>query len=156
VIVDVVIVNSVMLAEMAGNGVKGAWVKGWGSCYQAMDQSGGEFATMSKILALQVSQGSLLFMHGVRLIISCTLCRYRLIVHHVNINKIPVCRLKIYLFVECIIIMRLISWIHSCGSETVLATVCGQNVKISSCNSIPSTPSVSVECNFFTGSCPWF
>jgi hypothetical protein len=121
-----------------------------------MDQSGGEFATMSKILALQVSQGSLLFMHGVRLIISCTLCRYRLIVHHVNINKIPVCRLKIYLFVECIIIMRLISWIHSCGSETVLATVCGQNVKISSCNSIPSTPSVSVECNFFTGSCPWF
>jgi hypothetical protein len=35
--------------------VKGVRVKGRGSCYQARDLSGWGFATMSKILALQVS-----------------------------------------------------------------------------------------------------
>jgi hypothetical protein len=62
VIVDVVVVNSVMWAEGVGRGVKGVRVKGWGSCYQAGDQSGWEFATMSKKLALQVSRGSLFFL----------------------------------------------------------------------------------------------
>jgi hypothetical protein len=63
VIVDVVIGNSVMWAEGGGKGVKGE-VKGWGSCYQTGDQSGWEFATVSKKLALQVSRGSLFFARG--------------------------------------------------------------------------------------------
>ncbi len=58
--VDVVIVNSVILAEGWERG-EGAKAKVWGSCYQTGDQSGWEFATMSKKLALQVSWGSLLF-----------------------------------------------------------------------------------------------
>ncbi len=44
--------------------MKRARVKGWGSCYQARDQRGWEFATMSKKLALQVSWGSLLLLQG--------------------------------------------------------------------------------------------
>jgi hypothetical protein len=60
-IVDVVVVNSIMLAEGGGEGVKGARVKGWGSSYQARDQSGWEFAPMSKNLVFQVSRGSSLF-----------------------------------------------------------------------------------------------
>jgi hypothetical protein len=57
VIVDVIIVNSVMWAEEVER-VKGARVKGWGSFWQAGDQSGWEFATMSRKLALQESRGS--------------------------------------------------------------------------------------------------
>jgi hypothetical protein len=55
VIVDVVIVNSLLWAEGVGMGVKGVRVKGWGSCYQVGHQRGWQFATMTKILALQVS-----------------------------------------------------------------------------------------------------
>jgi hypothetical protein len=47
-----------------GKGVKRIRVNGWGSWYQAGDQSGWEFATMSKKLALQVSQGLLFFCKG--------------------------------------------------------------------------------------------
>jgi hypothetical protein len=63
-IVDVVIVNSVMWAKGVGKGLKEVRVKGWGSYYQARDRSGWEFATMSRILALQVSQGSILLLQG--------------------------------------------------------------------------------------------
>jgi hypothetical protein len=63
-IVDVVVVNSVMWAKGWERGER-ARVKGWGSCYQTGDQSGWEFATMSKKLAFQVSWGSLLFLQGV-------------------------------------------------------------------------------------------
>jgi hypothetical protein len=62
-IVDVVVVNSVL---RDGKGVKGARVKGWGIYYQTGDQSGWEFTTMSKKLALQVSWGSLLFLQGLQ------------------------------------------------------------------------------------------
>ncbi len=50
-IVDVVIVNNVTWAEEVGKGVKGARVKVWGSYYQARDQNGWEFTTVSKKLA---------------------------------------------------------------------------------------------------------
>jgi hypothetical protein len=67
-IVDVIIVNSVMWAE--------GWERGeWGSCYQTGDQSGWEFATMSKKLALQVSWGFLLFCKTLNKTV-CTLCKY--------------------------------------------------------------------------------
>jgi hypothetical protein len=65
-IVDVIVVKKAMWAEGGGGGegVKGARVKGWGSSYQIRDQSGWEFATMSRKLAFQVSRGSLLFARG--------------------------------------------------------------------------------------------
>jgi hypothetical protein len=61
-IVDVVVVNVMCNVGLGGGKwVKGARVKGWGRCYQAGNQSGWEFATMSKKLALQVSRGFFYF-----------------------------------------------------------------------------------------------
>ncbi len=73
--------------------MKGAKVKGWGSCYQAGDQSGGEITNVSKKLALQVSQGSLFFARGS--IKSCLYIAWISVNCCVNINEILVCRLKI-------------------------------------------------------------
>jgi hypothetical protein len=113
-IVDVVIVNSVM-------GVKG-WERGEesqnqevGICYQTGNQNGWGFATMSKTLDFQVSLGFVLFFlftKGLsRLTIDCMLCKY--------IMRFCV-QVKNKLCVECTVIMRLISWNHSRGSETVI------------------------------------
>jgi hypothetical protein len=63
--------------------------------------------------------GFFLFLQGVQLMIACRLYRYWLIVHCVNVNKIFVCRLKKKTCKECIIIMHLISWNHSRGSEII-------------------------------------
>jgi hypothetical protein len=75
-----------MWAERMGvkgvKGVKGVRVKGW-----EVDTGQGTRATMSKKLTFQVSRGSLLFLQGIRLTIACIMCRYRLTVHCVNINK---------------------------------------------------------------------
>jgi hypothetical protein len=62
-IVDVVVVKSVMWAEGWGRGERGK-SQGVGSRYQTRDQSGWEFAPMSKKLAFQVSRGFLLFCKG--------------------------------------------------------------------------------------------
>jgi hypothetical protein len=88
--------------------VEGARAKGWGSCYQTGDQSGWEFATMSKKLALQVSWGFLFFCKGFNKT-ACTLCKY----------KLDSCvQVKTKPCVECTIIMLFISWNLSRGSET--------------------------------------
>jgi hypothetical protein len=76
---------------------------------------------MSKTLALQVSWGFLLILQGVRLTVVFTLCKYRLIVHCVNINEVFSVQVKNKPCVECILIMRLISWNHTCGSETLVS-----------------------------------
>jgi hypothetical protein len=57
---------------------EGAKTKGWGRCYQTGNQSGREFVTMSKKLAIQVSRGSLLFLQGVqkRLLVYCVNIKY--------------------------------------------------------------------------------
>jgi hypothetical protein len=56
VIFDVVVVNSV-LGLKGWEGVKRVGIKGWGRCYQARDQSGWGFATMSKTPDFQVKLG---------------------------------------------------------------------------------------------------
>jgi hypothetical protein len=53
VIVDVVITHNV--GQRGGKGVRGNRKLRVGSCYQARDQSGWGFATMSKTSAFQVS-----------------------------------------------------------------------------------------------------
>jgi hypothetical protein len=76
--------------------VKGVGVKGWGSCYQAGDQSGWEFATMSKARNLPSKKLGVIYFPARVLINNClTLCEYQLIVHYVNITEIIVYRLKI-------------------------------------------------------------
>jgi hypothetical protein len=65
VIVDVVTVNRLMWAK-GWERSEMAKAKGWGICYQTGDQSGWEFVTMSKKLALKASRGSLLFLQGVQ------------------------------------------------------------------------------------------
>jgi hypothetical protein len=59
VMIDVVVVNNVIGLKGWERG-EGVRIKGWGSCYQARDQSGWGFATMSKTSAFQVSWGSFL------------------------------------------------------------------------------------------------
>jgi hypothetical protein len=63
VIVDVVFVNSVLWAEGWEGGERGK-AKGWDSCYQRGDQSGGGFSITSKKLALQVSRFLIIFARG--------------------------------------------------------------------------------------------
>jgi hypothetical protein len=102
-------------------GVKGVKAKGCGSCYQTREQGGWGFVTTSKKLALQVSNaggyivdagGSDFFRN------CCTFYKYR-DTYPVNINKIFCVQVKNKPCVKYIVIIRLIPWIRSRGSETI-------------------------------------
>jgi hypothetical protein len=62
-IVDVIVIILYNVKRRGGKEVKGIGIKGWGSCYQARDQSGSGLATMSKTHAFQVNMGFLSFFH---------------------------------------------------------------------------------------------
>jgi hypothetical protein len=92
-IVDVAIVNSVIWAEGWGRGERGK-SQGVGSSYQTRDQSGWEFATMSKKLAIQVSWGFYYFAKSL-IITACILCEYQVNGILCKHKRVLVCRLKI-------------------------------------------------------------
>jgi hypothetical protein len=105
VIVDVVVVNSVMglKGPRGGKGVKGVGIEGWDSCYQARDQSGWGFASMSKTLDLQVSWGFPSFPSFDK--------GFWLMIDYVYANKTRFCvQVKNKPCVEYFIIIHLISW----------------------------------------------